>query len=175
MPVLIEAISIVVRRDAVDVKYPGGWEAFMGWVVNKTLCADANLARVGFMAPLDVRHFISELEAHGLTYLQDGRALDIAVIDQQSGFAAPCDWAEIGRIESNSVGGSVLACRFVGSSDDTFITPDRWIFEGSLSQKFTLVENGRVPEYLDFVRSEDGIQVYRDIRSGELVYIGRTS
>ena len=116
------------------------------------------------MAPADVKKFISELEAHGLTYLRDRSALDIAVIDQQRGFAAPCDWAETGRIESGSVGGTVLACRFVGSSEDTFITPDGWIFEGSLSQKFTFVENGRVPEYLDFVRSEDGIQVYRDIR-----------
>jgi hypothetical protein len=175
MPVLIEAISVVVRRDAVDAKFPGGWEAFMGWVANKTLCADADLARIGFMAPADVKHFITELEAQGLTYLRDGSSFDIAVIDQQRGFAAPCEWAETGRIESGSVGESVLACRFVGSSEHLFITPDGWIFEGSLSQKFTFVENGRVPEYLDFVRSEDGIQVYRDIRSGELVYIGRTS
>ena len=175
MPVLIEAISVVVRRDAVDAKFPGGWEAFMGWVANKTLCSDANLARVGFMAQADVKHFISELEAHGLTYLCDGSALDITVIDQQRGFAAPCDWAETGRVESGSVGGIVLACRFVGSSEDTFITPIGWIFDGSVSQKFTFVESGRVWDYLDFVRSEDGIQVYRDIRSGELVYIGRTT
>jgi hypothetical protein len=175
MPVLIEAISVVVRRDAVDAKFPGGFETFMGWVSNKTLCADADLARVGFMAPEDVKHFITELEAQGLIYLREGSSLDIAVIDQQRGFTAPCDWAETGRIESGSVGGSVLACRFVGSSEEIFITPDGWVFEGSLSQKFTFVENGRVSEYLDFVRSEDGVKVYRDIRSGELVYIGRTS
>lgn len=135
-------------------------------MANKTLCADADLARVGFMAPADVKHFITELEEQELTYLRDECSLDIAVIDQQRGFAAPCDWAEMGRIESGSGGGTVLACRFVGSSEDTFITPDGWIFEGSLSQKFTLVENGRIPEYLDFVRSEDSIQVYHDIRSG---------
>lgn len=175
MPVLVEAISVVVRRDAIGAKFPGGWEAFMGWVSNKTLCADADIARVGFMAPADVKHFIGELESYGLTYLKDGRAIDIAVADQQRGLATPCDWAEVGRIESKSVGGVVSACRFVGSSDATFITPDGWTYEGSLSQQFTFVEQGRVPEYLDFVRTEGGIQVYRDIRSGQLVYIGRTS
>ena len=175
MPVLIEAISVVVRRDAIESKFLGGWEAFMGWVANRTLCADADIARVGFMAPADVKHFVDELQTVGLTYLANGRAVDIVVADQQRGLAAPCDWAEVGRVESDSLGGTVMACRFVGSTDSTLVTPDGWTFERSLSHQFTFAEQGRVPEYLDFVRSEGSVDVYRDLRTDELVYIGRTS
>jgi hypothetical protein len=175
MSVLIEAISVVVRRDAIESKFLGGWEAFMGWVANRTLCADADLARVGFMAPADVKHFVDELQAHGLSYIAEGRSIDIVVVDQQRGLAAPCDWIEVARVESGSLRGLVMACRRVGSSDPTLMTPDGWVFEGSLSQQFTFIQQGRIPEYLDFVHSEGAVQVYRDIRTGKLVYTGRTS
>jgi len=176
MPVLIEAISVIVRRDAVESKFPGGWEAFMGWVQNSTLCADSVIARVGFMAPQDVKHFITELESNGLTYLQRGSAVDMVVVDQQRGLAAPCDWLEIGSLAAPTNPEKTLRAARMGDSDDpNLITPDGWHFDGSLSDKFTFVETGRVPEYLDFVRTENGVQVYRDIRNGELVYTGRTS
>jgi hypothetical protein len=51
MAVLVEAISVVVRRDAIDRSYEGGWVAFVSSVPNATLCTDDQLARVGFMDP----------------------------------------------------------------------------------------------------------------------------
>ena len=58
MAVLVEAISVVVRRDAIGARYPGGWRGFLSIVPNSTLCADDDLVRVGFMAPPDVEAFI---------------------------------------------------------------------------------------------------------------------
>jgi hypothetical protein len=67
MAVLVEGISVIVRRDAVQSLYPGGWEGFVADAPNKTLCADPNLARVGFMAPDDVKAFVAQLERVGLS------------------------------------------------------------------------------------------------------------
>jgi len=44
--ILIEAISVVIKRSVIDNKFPGGWEAFAEDCPNQTLCADSALARV---------------------------------------------------------------------------------------------------------------------------------
>jgi len=66
MPVLIEGISVVVRASAILSKYAGGWPAFEALVPNRTLCADGELARVGFMVPEDARAFAERLAQGGL-------------------------------------------------------------------------------------------------------------
>jgi len=40
MPVLVEATSVIIKRSAIDEKWPGGWESFVRDVPNQTLCAD---------------------------------------------------------------------------------------------------------------------------------------
>lgn len=55
MAVLVEGISAVIRRKAIDAKLAGGWPRFVAEVPNATLCADDNLARVGFMSPCSWR------------------------------------------------------------------------------------------------------------------------
>ncbi len=44
MPVLIEALSVVIRADAIVEHYPGGAEQFMNDCPNNTLCADGEFA-----------------------------------------------------------------------------------------------------------------------------------
>jgi hypothetical protein len=85
MAVLVEAISVVVRTDAIRTRYPGGWPAFRDTVANATLACDEEIARVGFMVPDDAKGFIDRLQARGLVFLRDGHAQDIAVADQQRG------------------------------------------------------------------------------------------
>ena len=33
MAVLVEAISVIIRRSAIDSKFPGGFEAFETWAL----------------------------------------------------------------------------------------------------------------------------------------------
>ncbi len=172
MAILAEAISVIVRADSIEEKFPGGWEAFMGWVQNSTLCADRELARVGFMSPLDAKGFVEELQNNGLTYLRDGYAIDIVVADQQRGLAVPCGWAEFGRIPWKGDDSRLVpAVRLKDSKITELMTPDGWDYDGSLTNHFTFVETGRVPEYLDYLRTENGLDVYRDIRTGKEVLI----
>ena len=85
MAVLIEAISVVVRKDAAVRSFRGGWESFRVIIPNNTFCADTEISRIGFMEPNAARNFIERLEFGGLTFVEDGEAKDLAAVDQQRG------------------------------------------------------------------------------------------
>ena len=63
MAVLVEAISVVVRREAIDRSFAGGWDSFVSLVPNATLCSDGQLARVGFMDPKAVERFVRRFQS----------------------------------------------------------------------------------------------------------------
>jgi hypothetical protein len=62
MAVLIEAISVVVRKDAINNKMEGGWERFKLLIPNSTFCHDDEVARLGFLEPKLVGEFITGLK-----------------------------------------------------------------------------------------------------------------
>jgi hypothetical protein len=150
MAVLVEAISVVIRAEAIIKHYPGGWTAFEANPPNETLCADGELVRLGFMVPADVKAFVDGLAAYGIKYLVDGKAADLVVVDQRSGFAAPCDWADFthGPVDADPTK-RVAACILVGSKVQELVTPDGWQYNESLSSKHGFVESGWVSEFMD--------------------------
>ena len=172
MAVLIEGISVVFREDVILTRYPGGLEQFSDDCPNNTLCTDGELVRVGFMEPVDTWRFVEPLGRFGIRYLVNNRAVDLVVVDQQSGLLVPCDWAEFLRSEDplRRVG----ACRIKGSLSEEIHAPAGWEYDNSLSKKFKFIEYGRKSEFLDFLGHEDGVDVYRDIQTGKLRYVGRT-
>jgi hypothetical protein len=172
MPVLVEGISVVVRRDVIARRYPGGWDAFVRDAPNRTLCADPELARLGFMVPADVEEFVTRLASHGIRFKEAGKALDLVVVDQMNGPTTPCDWIELGRIALQQ--GRVGACRLAGSSVVDLATPEGWAIERSLSARFGFVPTGTEKEAMRFLRHENGLDVYEDLQTGREVYIGRT-
>jgi hypothetical protein len=135
MAVLLEAISVIVRIEAIQEHYPGSWDAFRDAAPNQTLCADSQLARIGFMSRVDVESFIKELEKYGLIYMDDGVCVDIAVADQQRGFAIKCDWAQCGSVSID--GNNIKACQAIEDDSFQLMTPDGWQYEG-LSVKHML-------------------------------------
>ncbi len=183
MAVLIEGISVVVRRDAIDERFPGGWDKFVSKVPNSTLCTDEELVRVGFMSPQDVQEFVVMLELHRLTFQQDGKAIHLAVVDQQRGPTIPADWLEFAKISFGDNGKKVAAAwLFEGpriaagvhlrAVEFNLATPNDWRFEESLSAKFGFVPNEDVQDRLEFVRRENGVNVFRDRATGKLVFQG---
>lgn len=172
MAVLVEGISVIARVPAIEERYPGGWEAFRDNAPNQTLCADNSLVRVGFMSPADVESFVKELEAKGLVFLADGETQDVAVADQQRGFSVKCDWAECGHVD---IGGNrIMACRAVGDDSGQLMTPDGWRYEGSLSQSFGFAPTEQTDRSLQFLRHENGRDVYLNTVTGKEVYVGRS-
>lgn len=185
MAVLVEGISVIVRRDAIEAKYRGGWKAFTAYVPNSTLCIDEELARVGFMVPSDVEAFVKHLESGGLRFLDAGKSVDLAIADQQRGLTMECNWLEFGHLGFGA-SGHVSACWFfegpriaagmnLRGQPMNLATPSGWEFEGSLSHKFGFVPTGKENERLTFIRNEDGVDVFLDTDTGKEVFIGRTS
>ena len=185
MAVLIEGISVVVRREAIEMRFKGGWRAFVDLVPNATLCADEHLARVGFMSPSDVERFIKSLECAGLSFQSKGKAVDLVVVDQVRGLTTDCQWLEFGHFAYGNSGGKVaVAWLFVGpriAAGVHFIgeslklaTPEGWTYEGSLSERFTFVEAGTESGRLKFLRSENGVDVFLDLTTGKEVFRGST-
>jgi hypothetical protein len=175
MAVLVEGISVVVRAHAIVEHYAGGWEAFRADCPNDTLCADGALVRVGFMDPRDAKQFIERLTRKGLAYVRDGEAVDLVIADQQRGLSAPCKWAELGRLPApGHTSASVAACRMAGTEEDALMTPDGWTYTDSLSARFGSTETDSTAERLEFLRREEGADVYRDRETGEEVFVGRT-
>jgi hypothetical protein len=173
MAVLAEAISVIIRADALLRTY-GGFDAFKKTVPNRTLCADGEIARVGFMVPDDVRTWIEVLAGKGLVFIDKGQARDIAVVDQQRGPTVRCDWIEFGQLSmGNDPVKRVPACRLRGSTLLQVVTPDGWQFEGSLLQTFGFVPDEHTDKSVEALGHEDGLDVYRSKLTGLKVFIGR--
>lgn len=175
MAILIEGISVVIRADALLAAFANSWEAFKETVLNKTLCADGELVRVGFMSPDDVQQYVQMLEARGLRYVNDGRAMDMVVIDQQKGAAIACDWIDFGQISLDNDGSKcVAACRLNGSTSRALMKPDGWQYEMSLSSQYGFSPSEADGRGLRFLRREEGLDVYWSELSGKEVFVGRS-
>jgi hypothetical protein len=176
MSVLIEAHSIIVRCDAIHERHSGGWEQFITDVPNRTLCSDGEIARVGFMSPSDAEAYINHLEWCGLRFWGNGKVIDVAAVFQQSGLEVPCDWLEFGRIylDNNCASASVAYCRLQGGACRQLTIPARWKYEGSLSQTFGIFPSAAANTGIEFIRHENGVDVYYDSLAEKEVFVGRT-
>lgn len=171
MAVLIEAISVVFRKEKIDEQFAGGWTAFLGEAPNRTLFSDGDIGCIGFMHPDDVEKYVSYLESFGLDFDIGGQTKDIAVVDQIRGFTISSPWLGFGELDKD--GNAVRAC-WLSSAEPGFVFTRRgWRFEGSLSQKPGFVPSEDVDKRVRFLRNENGLDVYLDLQTGNEVYMGR--
>ena len=150
MAVLVEGISVLVRKDSIQNKMTGGDARFRLLIPNSTFCEDDQLARVGFLDPADVGLYIDELKNVGLTFMENGKSIDIVVCDQQRGPTVDCDWLEFCHLqmEGGKVGAAwlfegerIAAGIHMPSASMKLATPPGWKFKDSLSDKFQFVPN----------------------------------
>jgi len=173
--VLAEAVSVIVRADRLS-RLSGGWLEFKQLVPNQTLCADGEIARVGFMSHGDALAFSETLERSGLHGEHNGQASDLVIVDQVQGAAKPCDWLEHGTVGwEGDPAKKVHAARLKGSTSNQIITPDGWSWEQSLSREFGFVLEQDSARSLRYLRDENGMDVFLNTLTGKEVYVGRTS
>ena len=143
MAVLVEGISVIIRQDRIIEAFDGDWDAFETLLPNDTLCGDNELMRVGFLSPSDVEGFVECLGIYGLVHLDAGRSIDIVIADQQFGFSAPCDWAEmVSTTWDENPAKSIPACRLKGSQLKILGHPEDWTWDGSLLDDFQFTPSG---------------------------------
>lgn len=168
MSVLVECISVIVRREALDRLYPGGAAAYERDCPNDSFCADDQLTRVGFMTPVDTQAFIDRLVARGFVFVDENGFRDIAVVDQMTGPTAPCDWLSFGK----HVAGFTMAWA-PGTSPSPMNAPAGWNAGRTDRIKFNPTEQAN--EYMVPLGRRGNLDVYLDTRTGREVYVGRTS
>ncbi len=171
MAVLIEAISVVFRRGLIDERFPGGWAAFLGEAPNRTLFSDGDLGCIGFMHPDDVRKYVFYLQSFGLDFQIGGQTKDIAVVDQVRGFPTTSPWLSFGQVEKD--GNPVSACWLASAAPGFVFVYRGWTFEGSLSQKPGFIDTEDLDQKVRFLKSENGLDVYLDLETGNEVYLAR--
>jgi hypothetical protein len=177
MAVLIEGISVVIPSEAIERIYHGGRAAFDASIPNDSYCTDRELIRLGFTAPDDVRAYVEALERNGLRYVgADGAAINIVVVDQQKGLLAKCSWARFGHGQLDNNPEHVIAlCYAVPSRvQGTIALPANWRFDTSLTARYRFVLSEDLNKDMQFVRHDNGVDVYRDRRTDKLYYLGRT-
>lgn len=152
MAVLVEALSVVVKRKVIEQKLKNGWSSLLELIPNATLCFDDELARVGFMSPAEVSEFVETLTELGMQIFKNGHFEDAAVVDQVNGPTLPTSWLEFGKLPCDDEGNKVSACwLFEGerkgaglhfiSREISLALPRGWKYEKSLSKDFTFVRN----------------------------------
>ena len=138
MAVLIEGLSVVIRRSAIDGRFQGGWEALLAQLPQQTLCDDGEIARVGFTDSEQCQQFVVALMEAGLEYADEvnGMAKDFAVVDQRAGITTLCDWLDYGHVTIDDGHAMVAACRLLESTSHEIVTPRDWSYKGSLSERY---------------------------------------
>lgn len=173
MAILIEAISVVFRKKSIEEKFPGGWVSFLEDAPNRTLFSDGDIGCISFMHPQDVENYVFYLESFGLDFIIDDHTKDIAVIDQIRGFTIPSPWLRFGKV--NKDGNTVSACWLATTQPDFVFTRRDWKFEGSLSKNSGFISTDDLKEHVRFLRHEDGLDVYLNLKTGKEVFMGRPS
>lgn len=175
MPVLIEGLSVVIRRDSVNRLYAGGLprlEAVAPYLAaaGDTFCADDNLVALAFMAPADVRWWCGELEAASGGALVVGD--EVAVVDMATARTTlPCTWLELVHYREGT--GDVLAARLVGDASDELVVPEGWSWETSMTKNCIFVPNSAAGTNLTRLEQRDGLESYRDELTGEVHHLSR--
>jgi tetratricopeptide (TPR) repeat protein len=142
--VVVDAFDVVVRVDAIDPA------AFAARAPNGTFCTDGALARVSFMRASDRDAFVATLEA-------DAGA--IARVDPSG--AAP-DWLEARRYAG------VQAVWLKGRSPEPLVVPISWKPDAVHFQS-----SDEMAEHLEYVETQNNVDVYIDKRTGKKVYAAR--
>lgn len=152
MAVLAEAISVIIRKQAIDDRIEGGMARFMSELPNRTYCEDDHLCRLGFLSPAETAVFNERLQQLGLRFADpEGQALDFAVVDQQHGPTLPTPWLIFGKLPCDAEGHMVSACWHDSDhevttdeptlSAGTLALPAGWRYDTSLSRNFHFTPN----------------------------------
>ena len=168
MGVLAEALSVVIPVTVLDDKYPGGVDGYRSNSPNATFCTDGHLTRIGFMTPPDVKAFVDELKAVGLSFHNGTEFTDIAIVDQNIGPTSACRWLKAGR---HPLGFAVAWLD--GTSPSPMAAPTGWTIDQSA--QLTFVPNEDAQSRTFHLARKGNTDILLDFATGKEIYVGRTT
>tara|TARA_B100000686_G_C16615103_1_gene875988 strand:+ start:203 stop:838 length:636 start_codon:yes stop_codon:yes gene_type:complete len=196
MAVLLEALSLITKKESIESRFPGGFERFYENVPTPgTFCEDEELTRVGFMGPdQEINKYVQWLLTNNLQFYEHGEFKDFAIVDQSTqkmfnGITRDgieiqqCRWLELIEFRWPKKGEfpvifdqpscSILGLQIPQKELSPVAVPDGWVYEGSLSdpEHTTFTPNEEVTTKLKFLRQrDDGLYVYLDTKTGKTMY-----
>ncbi|MFW2073059.1 hypothetical protein ACG9Y7_06395 [Acinetobacter gerneri] len=175
MAVIIECISVVIRNKSIIEKYEGGNKSFSETLQGKIWVSDGEVVCVRFMTPIDAKAYVDILEEKGLIFKDgNGKAIDIAVVDQIEGLLSDCDWIIAGRIDwNNDRNKKVMICCLNPSDLDEISVPKGWQYETSLTSTTKFIDGNNIPKNLKFVRNENGVDIWIDRATDQEYFVRR--
>lgn len=138
-----------------------------------TACADDHLVRVGFTSSDAAERHASRLESLGLVHVGDeGKAVDLVIVDQLQGPSNACDWIEFGHVTLD--GNRVAAARFVGDKATQLFTPPGWTYSESLTKSHSFIPTDEIRSRLKFLKALGNQFQYWDVTTEKILYSHQT-
>ena len=166
MSVLIEAVSLVVPRVLLELRYPGGKNGFFAEMSRPSaearyVCADCHLVSASFFTPEAAERAAAVLVSAGMLDVEDDQYRDFALVDQKYGPLLQCHWL----IWSPHPTGYTSAW-LAGTEKGDLATPEGWTVAQSL--RLMRTEVSAITEDILELSEDNGIVTWLDFRSGRV-------
>ncbi len=161
MAIPLEATTLVIKLSPLEANFAGGVDGFETIVPNTTFCHDGDIGRVSFMSESDAELFAQELKHYGMQ-----PEIDFAIVKVHVPFSEQAiDWLAFAHYEKAQI------VWLAGTEPKSVVAPEGW---DPTAEPMTHFSPEEVRERLEFVKEEDGVEVYYDKQTGETVYSART-
>lgn len=174
MPIIIEAIYLVVPVSVLEEKLIGGPEAFRGLVPNATHATDGELAGCGFMSPHDAYRFADYLGKLGLRLDMEDPDSDLTLVDMRQGVVGKSRHVVSQRLPyPGDPRLRVTVARLVGGRSEELKGFEGWDPAESMNGS---LDSGEMPglDELEFLGRIDGVDTYRHKVTGKIYHSGRS-
>lgn len=164
--ILIEALTVVVKRTSLDVAWPGGTEAFIEHLAASdvqfryAIRTDSLLA-VSAFDPDEIVKVEGMLQERGLVGVDAKAWQEYAVLDQRFGPTMPCDWLEWRRTKQG-----FTHAWLVGEEHEYMLSPDGW--DAEVSRRLTRSDVRDEPDRMIRLADESGLETWLDTMTGQL-------
>ena len=171
MSILVEAISVVILRSALERKYPGGAAAFICLLASRRslehryVCSDSHLVCLSYFTPDAADRGAELLADAGLTDIQDNEFIDFAIVDQHYGPTLQCPWLAWHR-EPDGFTRAWLAGELPGGLS----TPEGWTPDHA--HRIRRIDIREIPNRALKLAEEDGVETWLDFTTGRIT-VGR--
>lgn len=163
--ILVECYAVVVRTEAIKNNFEGGYLAYLTTQPNKTHVSDGELDATYFMVWEDLLEYCHFLISCGL-HMES----DICLFHMVHGPLNKCSWISWERTQwFGKSDEKYTFARLNNSTIGTKVTPKWWTPEKSIQES-----DYSVPKELHLIGNKDGLCKYLNMKTGKIVYIGRT-
>ncbi len=118
MAILMICENVVVKKQTIAEKYPGGLTQYREDCPTETYLEDEHLTRIAFMNHRDVDVLLDRLQGLGLTIADEEQSGEVVVVNMFFGMETECDWLE------GSSGPGGLRCWLLGTEPGEVMVDD---------------------------------------------------